>query len=884
MSGSHRSTVSPWRRIGSVFAFALLLWLGMSGPAAAYDKWITKDFWDDAGAWLTPSRCDSGSMPTKNFFQEISGGNRSYSFPETAQANLLSYASSNCVGRGNGVGACQELKDWRSTGACRVSGGGTSVGNVSCPIDVTLSTYKIEGGGCGALEKEEPWGGNRVITATKRCQAADSYGLFDADTRQCYCSQGRVFVPEQGRCLETRDVLWIPHCDTCVGNPIYPAIGAKVQRFDLGWQPWYGVRATFNSIRKIPYDPLLGPSLAPADPTILGGAWTTNLDKKVTRSNPNTTRERLNVARGEGFSTVFRWSGNGYSPMQPQSTEAIQEKPWGGWFYRDTGNATMELYDFNGMLLSQARIDGKTLAILRSDANTPAGVAPQPGLPIELTDQDGRVVKLRFARPDPNGAPVLTQIVDPANGLTELRYPAVGPQPIEIVNSDASSTQLLYEDPNSAWALTGYRNENGVRAGTYGYDTQGRAISTMRANGLDAYSVAWTSPARWSWTETYDPSTGNVLRIHRLLPASGAVVTHPSGRTESIDATSSLDAVRWSVKTQQAGAGSPFSMTTREFDERGNVVRLDDYNNNRSCMSYESTRNLESTRVEGLGFSNDCATLSAGALPAGARKISTQWHPVWSLSTKTAEPGRITTLVYNGQPDPFNGNAIARCEASGSTLPDGSLLVLLCKRVEQATTDATGEQGFGATPLAGVAARSWSWTYTPTGQVLTEKNPSGITTVTNEYYAATTANYTKNDLKSTTNALGHKTSFPRYNAYGQPLEMIDANAMSTVYTYDARQRVKTVTASGALTTFEYWPTGELKSTTQADGSVVSYEYDDARRLTAITDTLGNRIDYTLNASGNRTGETAKDPQGTLQRTLSRVFDVLGRAQQTTGRE
>ena len=79
-------------------------------------------------------------------------------------------------------------------------------------------------------------------------------------------------------------------------------------------------------------------------------------------------------------------------------------------------------------------------------------------------------------------------------------------------------------------------------------------------------------------------------------------------------------------------------------------------------------------------------------------------------------------------------------------------------------------------------------------------------------------------------------------------------------------------------------TGLLKKTTQPDGAIVTYEYDDAHRLTAVADGLGNRIEYTLDQSGNRTVEQAKDPQGTLKRTMSRVFDALGRAQQTTGRE
>ena len=877
------SSSQPWpRRVWSALCVLILFWIGLAGPAAAYDKWITTNPWLEAGGRLTPSRCDGAGVDSQSI-RYPAGSDLGYDFPERMRDRLLALGNASCVGKGNGVGACQALSNWRAQGACSVSGSGSSLGTVSCPYAVTMTTWEPLANGCGDLQRTDEVTDYALWTG-KHCQAIDSYGQFDEESRNCYCGQGRVFVPEQGRCLETTDVLWIPHCDTCVGNPIYPAIGAKVQRFQLGWQPWYGVRATFNSIRKIPYDPSLTPSMAPADPSSLGGAWTTNFDKRVRPSNPSTARERLNVARGDGFSTVFRWSAEGFSPMQPQSTDSIQEKSGGGWFYRDAAAGVMELYDANGVLQSQAQIGGKTLTILRSDSNTPAAIAPQPGLPIELTDQDGRVVKLRFARPDPNGTPVLSHVMDPANGITELRYPTLSVQPIEIVNSDTTSTRLLYEDLNSSWALTGYLNENGVRAGTYGYDIEGRAVSTMRANGLDAYSVTWTQPARWSWFETYDSSVDKVLHVHKLLPALDVRLTYPTGNTESIVAMSSLDAVRWSRKTQQAGAGSAVATTGRDFDGRGNVTRVDDYNGHRSCMSYEATRNLESMRIEGLDTSADCATLASGALPSGARKVSTQWHPVWSLAVKTAEPGRITTLVYNGQLDPFNGNAIARCEATGQTLPDGSLVVLLCKRVEQATTDASGEQGFNAAALPGASARVWNWTYSPTGKVLTEKDPRGVTTVTNEYYTTTTTDYTKNDLKSSTNARGHVTTYPRYNAYGQPLEMVDANAVSTVYAYDARQRLKTATRAGNTTSYDYWPTGEIKRISESDGSSVNYEYDDARRLTAVSDALGNRIEYTLDASGNRTAEQAKDPQGTLKRTMSRVFDALGRAQQTTGRE
>ncbi|OWQ83405.1 hypothetical protein CDN99_26530 [Roseateles aquatilis] len=870
---------SVLRRLAAVTAI-VLAWLGVLTPAVAYDKWIPTP-WLEAVGRLTPSRCGGGVDPQAVKYPSLGDG--SYNFPERKRDAIVGLGNSACIGAGNGVGRCQELVGWADIGACAIGGGGSTAGTAFCPYAVTLITKEIDGDGCGKVidvGQLKDYG----LQTGKHCQAIDSNGRFDTASRNCYCATG-VFVPEQQRCIDTADVVWMPDCDTCVGNPIYPATGAKVQRFLLGWQPWYGLRATFNSNRRIPYDATLGPSLAPADPSTLGQAWTSNLDKLVRRSENSSRPSRLSFSRGDGLSTVARWTGSGYRPVLDGALEAIVERAgMDGWTYRSPKDGLFEVYDATGTLIEMADMTGKRLAILRSDAGTPAAVAPRPGLPIELTDQDGRVVKLRYAMPDPDGAPVLTEVVDPAGASTSLRYGAGSPRPVEIVHADSTSTQLLYEDANSTWALTGYLDESGIRAGTYAYDAEGRAVSTARAGGLDAYTVSWAQPSRWSWSESYDQATGKVLRVHALQPASGIVVTYPNGQTDALTASSFMGAVQWSSKTQQAGAGSPMSTTSRQFDDRGNVTQLDDYNGNRSCMSYDAARNLETERVEGLTAATACASIGSGTWPVGARKVSRQWHPAWRLAIKTAEPGRLTTLVYNGQPDPFDGNAIAQCEATGKRTPDGGPLAVLCKRVEQATTDATGASGFGAVAQSGVSARIWRWTYNATGQVLTEVDPRGTTTTTNVYYATTTADYTTGDLFTSTNAAGHVTRFPRYNAYGQPLEMVDANGIGTVYTYDARQRLKTVASSGDLTTYEYWPTGLLKRTLQSDGTALSYEYDAARRLTAVVDTRGNRIEYTLDQSGNRTQEVVKDPTGTLKRTMSRAFDALGRAQQTTGRE
>ena len=297
----------------------------------------------------------------------------------------------------------------------------------------------------------------------------------------------------------------------------------------------------------------------------------------------------------------------------------------------------------------------------------------------------------------------------------------------------------------------------------------------------------------------------------------------------------------------------------------------------------------ETTRIEGLLGGNGGAVCSSvlpvgATLPAGSRKISTQWHPDWKLPVQVSEPGRRTTYVYNGQPDPFAGNATASCAPTNATLIDGKPIVVLCRQVEQATTDANGAQGLTAALQSGVANREQKWTYNGYGQVLTHDGPrTDVADVTTyAYYSDTTADHMPGDLRSLTNAAGHLTQYTKYDKNGQLLESVDANGTVTTMTYDARQRLLTQSVGGQLASYEYWPNGLLKKATQPDASFISYGYDAAQRLTSITDSSGNSITYTLDNSGNRTAEQVKDVQGTLRRQLTRAFDALGRVQQTTG--
>ena len=885
---------SPHARHGCRSFFAALLLIGLlllgTSGARAYDRTFPADWSppNDPGSvgFLPASACTGGTgdgitpnpNPNLSGYWLVTGRSGRPTEPNAIQARVLAFANSSCPS----PGICRSPIVY-SAGACSIASGAWFTASANCYIHASqqyFPRYSIKDGQTVCEGTQEEYTEDFPVQISKSCGGV-ARAHYETESGDCVCDEG-LYVPEKNSCLPITDRYFQTNCDTCHGNPIVALTGAKLQPIELGQLSWLPLKVTFNSSRRVPYASGEQPFMRD-DTKLLGDDWKPSFERGLftdVHKDMSQPAKLINVQRGDGNWTSFQSTGSAFAPASPALNDRLVAVS-GGYLYYDAEAMTIERYDAVGRLTRLSKVGGFFIDVTRSGGAQVAGDAPDfDGLPVALTDQTGRVHQLKYVKLA-DGAFRLSGIQGPGTPV-QFSYDVQG-RLAGVTFADSAARTFLYEDTNHPWALTGYLDENQVRAGTYSYDAAGRAVSTARAQGLDAYSVTWGTPPRWNVATYYDDLNQKLWRDHYLELPQDVRVTYPNGDVEVIEAGGAYGSLKWRAKTRGSATGTP-STERRMLDQNLNVTQYDDPNASRRCAAFDLTRNLETARVEGASATSVCATLLAGIIPAGARKVSTQWHPDWRLATRTAEPRRITTLVYNGLPDLFNGNAVANCAPASALLPDGNPIVVLCKRVEQSTTDETGAQGFDATLQSGAPARTTSWTYDATGQVLTETDPRGKVVVTNEYYTDTTADHTKGDLKSSMNSAGHLTQFPRYDAYGKPLEVIDANLVSTTYGYDLRQRLTSVSTGGSTTSYEYWPTGLLKKTTQPDGAVVTYEYDDAHRLTAMADGQGNRIEYTLDASGNRTAEQAKDPQGTLKRTMSRVFDALGRAQQTTGRE
>lgn len=740
------------------------------------------------------------------------------------------------------------------------------------------------------------------------CFGSDT--VFKDSPARCECRDpSRTWVARRGTCVPILDRVWDQpkkcglNGNVQVGNPIHPLTGVKRDEYFLGMSiagqtltVVYDNRQQLMRAGTELTDALLAPSS-------FGQLWHSTLHRKLAVQSHHggswgVPDSSVVVHRGGGVLETFVTSGGpNYVSAAGGSNELKFNTAVDNWKLSDRAALTQEVYHSNGLLSQLAVAQGGFLRVRWSDSATPPAVAPVPGLLTEVEDHAGRVSLFSYELDPATGGHRVKSVTSPIGSSIAFSYDAGGMLArIEWPGGDFK--QFAYERADLPWALTGTVNELGQRHSSYGYDSMGRAVSTELAGSTQRFAVTYAQAPSWTVTETYVPGVDVVWRDHRWQSPVGTVVVDPLGNSIVMQASSSSGMPRLSSQSQPAGSGCDASASSASYDDRNNVVRQDDFTGNRSCMAYDLV-NRETARVSGLrgGSAGDAcepSLSSGGSLPVGSRKVSTAWHPQWSLRTKRAEPGRIVTSVYNGQPDPFSGNAVASCAPATALLPDNNPIAVLCRQAEQATTDPDGAQGFAAPLQAGVPAREQRWTYNEHGQVLTHDGPrtdvSDITT--HEYYTDTAftgadpyaVGHTRGDLKQTTSPAGHITRYTLYNKLGQLLQMVDPNDVVTSHTYDLRQRLTSTTVAGQTTNYAYWPTGLIQRITQADGSWTHYEHDDAHRLIKVSDNLGNSVSYTLDGLGNRMAEDVRDPANVLRRQLRRSIDALGRVQLLTGRE
>jgi RHS repeat-associated protein len=651
--------------------------------------------------------------------------------------------------------------------------------------------------------------------------------------------------------------------DVCVANPINAATGNKVQRETdfAGTGSSLSFARHFNLIE--PY--------AKAN---LGYGWTHTYARWI-KASPFIPQAILRRHDGRDYVFNFNAITSTWVPDADVVERLIELKDAlgvrTGWRVTSVSD-DIESYDAAGKLVSIVDRSGRTQTLSYSTASTPAAIAPAAGLLIQISDQFGRQLNFTY-----DSAQRMASMQAPDGSVysyayTTYTYYSYGSfdHLVSVTHPGGAVKTYLYEGLyNAAHALTGITDENNSRYATWTYDNEGRATGSKHGVSVDNYTITRTRDANYN--------------------TISAIVTDPLGTARTYNFQTILGVVKTTGVSQPCPSCGGSSSQATTYDVNGNVASRTDFNNKKSCSAYDLARNLETSRIEGVLASEDCAaSLAASPARPDVRKTSTTWHATYRLPLTIIEPAAAATV---------GGTAgikttVFTYDSAGN---------VLTKKVTAPKNDGT--TGAGATEL-----RTWTWTYNPLGQILTAKDPLNKTTTT-VYYAATDTTvppkFTIGDAQTVTNAVGHVVTFNEYDKNGRLLKMTDANGLVTTMTYHPRGWLTSRAVNNGATTettqYTYDNVGQLTRVTMPDGSTLNYAYDDAHRLVGMADLssgtstasngslrmqlanlTGNKIVYTLDNMGNRIGESNFDPTGTVQKTKTRIIDSLNRLQQDIG--
>lgn len=608
------------------------------------------------------------------------------------------------------------------------------------------------------------------------------------------------------------------HC----GNPINAAIGNKYQR-----EPDFEVTALLAFTRHYNSHPL-------ANGSSLGAHWTHTFTRSIYYV---ASTGRVVIFRPDGGSIRFHLDSGQWLPdADVLATLSRHEDGQGqltGWTYKKRGAEEVEEFDALGRLVQITRSDGTFASLVYNN-----GVVENNANDLRLTRveaQDGRAIVFQYGS---SGS--LDKVFTPEGSEYLYAYDSTGR--LSSVTKPGGSQRTYHYSEYAytsgvalTYALTGITDESGQRFAVYKYASDGRAVSTEHAGGVDKFSVQYNSDG-------------------------SALITQPLGAEQRRTFEIVLGVNKATSMVEQC-VGCPTTTASYDFDSVGRLESMIDPRGNSTENSYGSNGFI-AQRIEA---SNDTA--------GRKRTTQTDWHATLDMPierrTYDAANGLVAkqNWIYNARGQVLSGTLTSPATAATRTISTtyceqadvtaGTCpRVGLVKSIDGARTDVTDQTSF---------------TYRASNHAGCASSPSACL-------------YRKGDLWKVTNALGHVIETLSYDGAGRPTQVKDANGVITEMTYHPRGWLTSRTIKGAtsgedrITLIDYWSTGLVKRVTQADGSYTQYTYDAAHRLTDIADSAGNTIHYTLDNAGNRTAEATRDSSNVLTRSLSRVYNQLGQLQ------
>ncbi|MCT9089720.1 DUF6531 domain-containing protein [Streptomyces sp. ASQP_92] len=386
--------------------------------------------------------------------------------------------------------------------------------------------------------------------------------------------------------------------------------------------------------------------------------------------------------------------------------------------------------------------------------------------------------------------------------------------------TDNSGRSVKYDTDSTTGRLLRSWDTSG-NATSYGYDEDGRLIKV-------------TTPESRATVFTYD-SASRVTSMRRFIELGGSGGDAPT-YTYSYDTSSRFSAGTTTVTDPLTYA------TTFEHNGDGEVTKVTDALTHERSKSYKAHLTQTATDAMGVGGGNGNVTTygwdtrgnpTSAKLPTGATSTVAGW------STKAGRDVPASATSADGDKTDYGydtvGNTISVAQSGtggGSATIDYNPATPTCGGFQ-------GQRCKATTKLSGTQNSVTSFHYDTRGNLDSVTPPTQIGKVT--YH---------------------------YDALGRVTDSKDGRGVTTLYTYDDRDRVIKVD-TGSYDTVRYTYDGDGNLTTRTDRTgTQTYQFDALSRETIRTLQDGSQTVLAYTANGNV--DTYTDPSGVLDYTWDKA--------------
>lgn len=510
----------------------------------------------------------------------------------------------------------------------------------------------------------------------------------------------------------------------------------------------------------------------------------------------------------------------------------------------------------------QFNTTGKLISLTDRNNNTTILTYGSSGFPSSVVDPFGRVLTLTT---NTNGQ--VLSISDTMGTIATYNYGG-NSQLLSVTYADNSAYHFSYD---GNFRLTSVTDALGNIVESHTYDSQGRALTSEKHDGVDHYTLNYVSNTQTDVTDglgrvtkyTFDKSKGRAVvnRVEGLCSCGGG-----GSQVQTWTYDSQLNVIS---KTDALG-----HVTSYTYDGNGNVLTETDPTGTVTYIYNQFSELL--TRTDQLGgvTTNTYDTQGNRLTSKDALNNTTTftYDARGQLLNVTDARGKVTTFTYDTV-----GNLTQQKDANNTTtflfFDARSRLTKVRDGLSRNTLyayDATGRINKVTYPDLSFV----SFTYDLAGR---------RTTVTDERGNATSDGYdSAYRLISRTDAASQTTNYA-YDAMSNLTSITDALSSVTNYDYDDFNRLVKVTyppaTTGATRLFEtmtYDAVGSLTQRTDTASRVSSMAYDNANRTVSMTDADNKTTSFDYDALSRVTGLT--DP---VSQHYQFTYDPVDRRTQVT---